>query len=208
MKPALLNEVRNLLAACTQLFFQLPDETIRPPRDSRALLRQALAASKDEQFTRWIAGYLSDNRRLGTPIAQRELAISLLDYCGVTVGEKTIKAAYKRLRDNLADYIRTSIYVVDPPVVLLTASDRERGFRQCATWQYPRANDGYSIPLDETGSRKPRELVKKAPYPRVYYFYRKSQVPRHFYDPAHDGDPDYVQGAPENDPELNGKGDE
>ena len=208
LKPALLNEVRNLLAACTQLFFQLPDETIRPPRDSRALLRQALAASKDEQFTRWIAGYLSDNRRLGIPIAQRELAISLLDYCGVTVGEKTIKAAYKRLRDNLADYIRTSIYVVDPPVVLLTASDRERGFRQCATWQYPRANDGYSIPLDETGSRKPRELVKKAPYPRVYYFYRKSQVPRHFYDPAHEGDPDYVQGAPEKDPELNGKGDE
>ncbi len=203
LSPSLLNEARNLLLGCTQLFFQLPDETIRPPKDSRALLRQALASSKDEQFTLWIAGYLADNRHLGTPIAQRELAISLLDYCGITVGEKTIKSAYKRIRDNLADYIRTSIYVVDPPVVLLTPSDRERGFRQCATWQYPRSSDGYSISLDDKGSRLPRELVRKAPYPRVYYFYRKSQVPRHFYDPAHEGDKDYVQAAPEIDPEIN-----
>lgn len=202
LTPSLLNEARNLLLGCVQLFLQLPEETIRPPKDSRALLRQALAASKDEQFTRWIAGYLSDRRHIGTPIAQRELAISLIDYCGLTVGEKTIKAAYKRIRENLQDYIRTSIYVLDPPVVLSTPSDRERRFRQCATWQYPKAPDGYSIATDQKGERLPRELVKKAPYPRVYYFYRKSHVPRHFYDPAHEGDPDYVQGAPERDPEA------
>jgi hypothetical protein len=165
-------------------------------------LRQALAASKDEQFTLWIAGFLADKRHVGTPIAQRELAISLLDYCGVTVGEKTLKAAYKRIRDNLQDYMRTSVYVVDPPVVLLTASDRERGYRQCAAWQYPRASDGYSIALDAEGNRLPREIVRKAPYPRVYYFYRKSRVPRHFYEQGHEGDADYVQGAPEVDPEL------
>lgn len=202
LPSALLNEARNLLLGCTQLFFQLPDETIRPPKDSRALLRQALAASKDEQFTRWIAEYLSDKRHIGLPIAQRELAISLLDYCGITVGEKTVKAAYKRIRDNLPDYIRTSIYVVDPPVVLLTPSDRERGFRQCATWQHPRGTDGYSVALDGKGCRLPRELVRKAPYPRVYYFYRKSAIPRHFFDPAHEGEKDYVQGAPEKDPEA------
>lgn len=202
LSPTLLNEARNLLLGCVRLFFQLPDETIRPPKDSRALLRQALAASKDEQFTRWIAEYLSDRRHLAIPIAQRELAISFLDYCGVTVGEKTLKSTYKRIRDNLQDYIRTSIYVVDPPVVLLTPSDRERGFRQCATWQYPRAADGYSIPLDTDGQREPRQLVRKAPYPRVYYFYLKARVPRHFYDPAHEGDRDYVQEAPNEDPEL------
>ena len=201
LSPALLNEARNLLLGCVRLFFQLPDETIRPPKDSRALLRQALAASKDEQFTRWISGYLADKRHLGQPIAQRELAISLLDFCGVTIGEKTVKDAYKRIRDNLTDYIRTSIYVVDPPVVLLTPSDRERGFRQCATWQFPRGTDGYSIPLDKDGNRPPRELVKKAPYPRVYYFYRKAKIPRHFYSPDHDGDDDYVQGPAAEDPE-------
>lgn len=201
LSPTLLNEARNLLVGCLQLFFQLPDETIRPPRDSRALLRQALAASKDEQFTRWIAGFLADKRHIATPIAQRELAISLLDYCGTTVGEKTLKSAYKRIRDNLQDYIRTSVYVVDPHVVLLTPSDRERSYRQCATWQYPRAKDGYSIALDENGNRMPRELVKKAPYPRVYYFYRKSRIPKHFYEPGHEGDEDYVQAAPETDPE-------
>ena len=201
LKPTLLNEARNLLLGCVQLYFQYPDETIRPPRDSRALLRQALAASKDEQFTLWIANYLADKRHIGIPIAQRELAISLLDHCGIVVGEKTIKAAYKRIRDNLNDYIRTSIYVVDPPVVLLTPSDRERGYRQCATWQYPRGTDGYSIPVDSEGRRLPREIVRKAPYPRVYYFYIRSRVPRHFYDPEYAGDKDYVQAAPDVDPE-------
>ena len=201
LPPALLNEARNFLLGCVQLFFQFPDETIRPPRDSRALLRQALAASKDEQFTRWIASYLSDQRHIGYPIAQRELAISLLDYCGITVGEKTLKAAYKRIRDNIDDYLRTSIYVVDPPVVLSTPTDRENGFRRCAAWQHPRGTDGYSIAIDSKGNRLPRELVKKAPYPRVYYFYRKNAIPRHFYDDAHAGDKDWVQAAPEEDPE-------
>ena len=204
LPPQLLNEARNLLIGCAQLFLQLPDETFMPPRDSRALLRQALAASKDEQFTRWIAWYLSDKRHLATPIAQRELAISLLDYCGITVGEKTLKAAYKRIRDNLDDYIRASIYTVDPPVVLLKPTDRENGYRRCAAWQYPRATDGWSIATDEDGNRLPRELVRKAPYPRVYYFYVKSKVPRNFYDKAHEGDPDYVQEAPEVDPESGG----
>jgi hypothetical protein len=142
-----------------------------------------------------------DGRHLGVPIAQRELAISLLDYCGVTVGEKTLKQTYKRLRDNLGDYIKTSIYVLDPPVVLETPTDREHGYRRCAAWQYPKAADGYSIALDASGNRLPRELVKKAPYPRVYCFYRKSKVPRHFFDVTKAGDPDYVQGAPEQDPE-------
>lgn len=201
LNPTLLNEVRNLLAECVRLFFQFPGETIRPPKDNRALLRQALAASKDEQFTHWISGFLMDGRHLGIPIAQRELAIALLDYCGIAIGEKTLKSAYKRIRDNLADYIHTSIYVVDPPVVLLTATDRENRFRRCAAWQHKINADG-SLQTERDGTRLPRELVKKAPYPRVYYFYRKGQVPRHFYDPAHEGDPDYVQPAPDTDPEL------
>ena len=68
---------------------------------------------------------------------------------------------------------------------------------------YPKNPDG-SIPLDENGNRVPRELVRKAPYPRVYYFYRKGTVPRNFYDESHghDGDKDYVQGAPDVDPEY------
>ena len=198
LPATLLNEARNLLLACVQLFFQLPDETIIPPKDSRALLRQALASSKDEQFTRWIAGYLSDKRHLGIPIAQRELAISLLDYCGITVGEKTIKASYKRIRDNLDDYLRTSVYILNPPVVLLTSTDRENGYRQCAAWQYPKDTDGFSIAVDSNGSRMPRELRQSK---RVYYFYVKSRIPRHFYDPAHVGDKDYVQAAPDTDPD-------
>lgn len=201
LPPALLNEARNFLIGCVQLFLQLPDETLRPPRDSRAMLRQALAASKDEEFTRWITGFLSDKRHIGLPIAQREMAISLLDYCGVTVGEKTIKGAYKRIRDNLDDFIRTSAYVKDPPVVLLKPTDRELGFRRTAAWMHPIRPDG-SILTDAEGNRLPRELVRKAPYPRVYYFYRKGHVPRNFSSKDHVGDRDYVQEAPPTDPEA------
>lgn len=202
LPPMLLNEARNLLLGCVQVFFQFPEETLRPPKDNRAMLRQSLAASKDKQFTQWIDGYLGKPCHRAQPIAQRELAISLLDYCGITVGEQTLKKAYKRIRENLDDYLRTSAYVCNPPVVLLTPTDLEQRYRQCAAWQYPRNEDG-SIPTDREGRRLPRELSKKAPYPRVYYFYRKSEVPRHRYDKtgAHDGDKDYVQGAPEHDPE-------
>lgn len=201
LSPALLNEARNLLLGCTQLFFQLPDETIRPPKDSRAMLRQALAASKDEQFTLWITQYLADKRHLGIPIAKRELAYSLLDYCGIVIGKKTVTAALRRIRDNLRDYIRTSVYVMNPDRVLLTDTDRDRGFRRCAAWTHQENPDG-SLKTDEKGNRLPRELIKKAPYQDVFYFYRRGRVPKHKYNPAHKGDPDYVQEAPDVDPEA------
>lgn len=204
LSPALLNEARNLLLGCVQLFFQYPEETMRPPKDSRAMLRQALASSRDEQFTRWIAGYLSDGRHIGIPIAQRELAISLLDYCGITVGRKTLDAAMARIRTHLDDYIRASIYVADPPVVWSRIqSDREKQYCSCPAWMHELNEDG-TVMTDRHGNRLPRVLIKKADYVRrVYYFYRKGHVPRNFYDKTggHNGDPDYVQGAPETDPE-------
>lgn len=200
LPPALMNEARNFLLGCVQFFFQYPDETLCPPRDSRAMLRQALAASKDEKFTKWITEYLSDSRHLGLPISQRELAISLLDYCETTIGERTMKSAFRRIRDNLDDFIKTSIYVVDPTVVLLTPTDMDKKFRRCAAWQHQMNPDG-TIATDKAGNRLPRVLEKKV-QPRVYYFYKKAEVPRHMYDPAHEGDPDYVQAAPEVDPEA------
>lgn len=200
LPAALLNEARNLLLGCVQLFFTFPDETIKPPKDSRALLRQALAASKDEQFTRWIAAYLADPRHLGQPIAHRELAISLLDYCGITVGEKTLKAAYKRIRDNLDDYLKTSIYVSNPPVVLLTRTDLQNKFRRCAAWLHPMNKDG-TIKCDEKGNRLAREL-NKSEQVRVFYFYRKGAIPFNQYDCEHIGDKNYVQPAADVDPET------
>ena len=200
LPPALLNEARNFLIGCVQLFMQLPDETLRPPRDSRALLRQALAASKDEQFTRWMAAYLADKRHIGIPIAHQELAISLLDYCGTVVGEKTMRAAMKRIRDNMEDYLRTSVYVMNPPVVLLTRTDLMKGFRRCAAWMHEMNPDG-TIKTDKDGNRLPR-VLEKLKQPRVFYFYRKGHVPFNQYDEAHTGDKDYVQASPEKDLEA------
>ena len=203
LKAPVLNEARNHMLCCVQLFLQLPEETIRPPKDSRALLRQALAASRDEEFTRWIDGYLRDRRHLGIPIAKRELAYSLLDYCGTVIGRKTLTAALKRIRENLPDYMRSSVYVCNPRRVLLTQTDEDRGFRRCAAWAHQENPDG-TLKTDADGNRLPRVLVKKAPYQDVFYFYRKGTIPRHKYSEAHVGDPDYVQPAPERDPEADG----
>ena len=200
LPPQILNDARNLLLQCCQLFLQLPEVTFTPPRDSRALLRQALAASKDEQFTRWIAGYLSDKRHLGIPIAERELIISLLDFCGIEVGAKTLLSGRARIKNNLDEYLRTSPYVANPNIVMHSNTDHQCGYRRCATWQYP-MNPDKTIKTDKDGNRLPRELVKKAPYLKTYYFYRKGQVPFHDFDPAHIGDKDYVQPAPETDPD-------
>jgi hypothetical protein len=201
LSPTHLNEARNLLLGCVQLFFQLPEETIRPPKDSRAMMRQALAASKDEEFTKWISAYLRDQRHLGIPIAKRELAYSLLDYCGTVIGKQTTTAALKRIRENLPDYLRTSVYIMNPRKVLLTQTDEDRGFRRCAAWTHQENPDG-TLAVDEHGNRLPRVLKKTAPYQDVYYFYRKGTIPKHKFNVAHIGDPDYVQGAPETDPEA------
>ena len=201
LSPQILNDARNLLLQCCQLFLQLPEVTFTPPRDNRALLRQALAASRDEQFTRWIAGYLSDKRHLGIPIAERELIISLLDFCGIEVGAKTLLSGRTRLKNNLDEYLRTSPYVANPNIVMHSNTDHQCGYRRCATWQYP-MNPDKTIKTDKDGNRLPRELVKKAPYLKTYYFYRKGKVPFHDFDPAHIGDKDYVQPAPDTDPEA------
>ncbi len=199
LSAPLLNEARNLLLGCVQLFFQFPDETMRPPKDSRAMLRQALAASKDKQFTHWITEYLSDERHLGLPIAQRELAISYLDFCGVMVGEKTLKSAMTRIEKNLYNYIQTSVYVVNPPIVCFTETDVDNKFRRTAAWWHELNPDG-TIKCDSEGNRLPRVLDKKKQY-KTYYFYHKTNIPANKYDAAHIGDPDYVQPAPEIDPE-------
>lgn len=201
LPASILNDARNLLIGCTQLFLSMPDETLRPPKDSRAMLRQALASSKDEEFTRWIAGYLMDKRHIGIPIAKRELAISLLDYCGIAVGEKSLTAAHNRIKNNLEDYLRSSMFVVDPPIVFKTETDKQKRARCTPAWLTP-LNKDKTPQTDADGNRLPRELDKSKPA-LVYYFYRKGRVPFHGFDAsgAHDGDPDYVQAAPETDPD-------
>jgi hypothetical protein len=165
-------------------------------------LRQALAASKDEQFTLWISQYLLDKRHIGVPIAYQELVISLLDYCGIEVGRKTITSAQARIRKHLADFLSSSIYVCNPPIVLLTRTDKMKKYRRCAAWMHP-MNPDDTIKTDEKGNRLPRELNKKN-QTQVFYFYKKSAIPFNPYDDAHIGNDDYVQPAPETDPELEG----
>ena len=157
----------------------------------------------DIQFIEWISKYLIDERHIGLPIAQRELAISLLDHCGITVNDKTMKTAMNRIEKNIYDYLETSVYVVNPSIVWKTTTDVKNKFRRTAAWWHELNPDG-TVKCDNDGNRLPRVLDKKHQY-KTYYFYLKDTKPKYPYDDsgAHDGNPDYVQAAPDVDPEIN-----
>ena len=174
------------------------EKTISFFRNNRYIKNRVSKKSKDNEFDgqlkKWLYCYLIDkenNPHFGQPVTPQELAISLLDYCKIPVDKKSIDSAKERLR-NLEKYL-PPIYEMNPPEILLNPTDRDRGYRSCAAWQYPINEEG-RIKTDEEGNRQPRELEKNK---RVHYFYRKSQKPRYYYDPAHKGDSEYVQEAPE-----------
>lgn len=158
----------------------------------------------DALFIEWISKYLidrEDNPHFGQPIAQREFAISFLDYCGVSINNKSINAAYTRIHKNLEAYINASNYVMNPSIVFCSDTDKNNKMRTTPAWMHPKNKDDGSIKTDSEGKRIPRILTSC----RTYYFYRKDQVPRYKYDKSgtHDTDPDYVQAAPKVDPEIN-----
>lgn len=203
LPPQYLNEAYNLLIAFTQFFLMYPDETIRPPRDSRAMLRQALAASKDKQFTKWASEYFADKRHRGY-IDLDAIAISLCDYCGIVPGKKTISAARKRFVAKVRDFLQTyNQYVVNPSVALDTATDRDTtrngalGWHRGRAWVTPTDADGQPL-TDENDNRVPRKLMANR---RCVYICDADAVPAFPFDPAHIGDKDYVQPVSFTDPE-------
>jgi hypothetical protein len=90
--------------------------------------------------------------------------------------------------------------VKNPPIVLQTRTDKQNGFRRCPAWQHPMNPDG-TIQTDEQGNRLPR-MLDKSHQREVIYFYPKARIPFNPLDPAHIGDMDYVQPAPDTDPEA------
>lgn len=166
----------------------------------------------DRQFLDWISRYLidrNDNPHFGIPIAYREFAISYLDYYHTPVNKKSLNHVYSLIRKNLEEYLKTTDIVCNPPVVLSASSYSDTGSPQRAAWQYPiNKNDG-SIKVDKQGNRLSRILNNKKQC-RCLYFYRKSEIPTHPYVNAnkgnldrHIGDKNYVQPAPDTDPDVN-----
>lgn len=166
----------------------------------------------DRQFLDWISRYLidrNDNPHFGIPIAYREFAISYLDYYHTPVNKKSLNHVYSLIRKNLEEYLKTTDIVCNPPVVLSASSYSDTGSPQRAAWQYPiNKNDG-SIKVDKQGNRLSRILNNKKQC-RCFYFYRKSEIPTHPYVNAnkgnldrHIGDKNYVQPAPDTDPDVN-----
>lgn len=165
------------------------------------LVRRRSNDDLEKRFNHWLDCYLidrKDNPHFGQPIAYQELAISLLDYCGLPVNSESISLAYSSLRDNLDKYIRKSDFVCNPGgIVLTTQTQLKNGYLAGKAWQYRRKKDG-SIPERPKGKRIPRTIQS---CPKMFYFYRKDEVPQYSMSKEHIGDPNYVQPANDVDPE-------
>ena len=146
----------------------------------------SLIEADDIEFVNWLDCYLVDskeNPHFGIPISHNELAISYFDFIGRDINSKTLTTSVKRsIKKNLLKYLPDT-YVCNPPIVLKTNADRKSKMRCCATWEYPTNKDG-SIRTDKAGNRLPRELSKRF-FPKCFYFYRKNEVPHHYYDEKH-----------------------
>lgn len=216
LSDELLNEERNLLLACAQFFFQHPADTILPPTESRSMRRELYAMTKDSGLTDWLLAYFEDtpdNAHFGQPIPPVEMAISLLDSEGDGVTNASVEKAKKRITKYLKPCLNRMGVVMDPDVVLNTASYRRHGGRHMRAWLTQLDAEGKPIEVKiknkyrqdvSTGERVPRELSNHI---FVHYFYRNrpGDVPTNPYDPGHEGDSSYVQGALEVDPEAKEK---
>lgn len=217
LPPQLLNELQNMLLAMAQFYLQHPNETIIPPTESRSLRRELYAMTKDSGLTDWLVTYFEDvpdNPHIGQPIPPQEMAISLLDAEGEGVTNETIEKAKKRIAKYLKPCLNRMGIVMDPDVVLNTASYRRSGGRRMRAWLTQL--DGLGRPIEKTvknqyrhevstGERVPREL--SAQHTFVHYFYRNRPgfVPTKPYTAGKEYEEGYVQAAPEKDPEEGGE---
>ncbi|MCI6830100.1 MAG: hypothetical protein MR924_12760, partial [Prevotella sp.] len=209
----LLNELRNLLLACAQFFFQHPTDTILPPTESRSMRRELYAMTKDSALTDWLIAYFEDtpdNPHFGQPIPPQEMAISLLDSESEAVNYTSIEKAKKRIMKYLKPCLNRMGVVMDPDVVLNTASYRRHGGRHMRAWLTQLDADGKPIEQTvknkyrreiSTGMRVPREMSQHI---FVHYFYRNrpGEVPTKPIEEGHEGDKEYVQPAAAVDPEA------
>ena len=209
----LLNELRNMLLACAQFFFQHTTDTILPPTESRSMRRELYAMTKDSALTDWLIAYFEDtpdNPHFGQPIPPQEMAISLLDSESEAVNYTSIEKAKKRIMKYLKPCLNRMGVVMDPDVVLNTASYRRHGGRHMRAWLTQLDAEGKPIEQTvknkyrreiSTGMRVPREMSQHI---FVHYFYRNrpGEVPTKPLEEGHEGDKDYVQPAASVDPEA------
>lgn len=214
LPPHLLNEAQNLMVACAQFYLQHPGEVILPPTETRSLRRELYAMTKDGALTDWLVQYFEDipnNPHIGQPIAPQEMAISLLDSEGESVCFDSIEKAKKRIAKSLKPCLNRMGIVMDPDVVLTTASYRRHGGRQARAWLT--VLDAGGKPVEKTvknqyrrevstGERVPRELSQHV---FVHYFYRNRPggIPANPYTVGKEYEEGYVQAAAKEDPERN-----
>lgn len=208
----LLNELRNLLLACAQFFFQQPTDTIMPPTETRSMRREIYAMNKDGGLTDWLLQYFEDtpdNPHFNQPIAPQEMAISLLDNEEKAVNEASIEKTWMRIKKALKPCLNKMGVVMDPDVVLDMPSYRSMRHRKMRAWMTQLDVDGKPIMKKELKDGRKIKTDERAerilgPHVDVHYFYRNrpGEIPAKAYDPKHPYDKGYVWAAKEKDPEV------
>ena len=213
LPPHLLNEAQNMMLAFAQFYLQHPNDIILPPSETRSLRRELYAMTKDSGLTDWLLRYFEDapdNPHIGQPIAPQEMAISLLDSEDDSICYDAIEKAKKRIAKYLKPCLNRMGIVMDPDVVLTTASYRRHGGRQARAWVT--VLDATGKPVEQTvknkyrhevstGERVPRELSQHV---YVHYFYRNRPggIPANPYTVGKEYEEGYVQAAAKEDPEA------
>jgi hypothetical protein len=211
----LRNELRNMLIAFAQFYLQHPGEVIVPPTEARSLRRELYAMTKDGALTDWLTTYVEDtpsNPHIGQPIPPQEMAISLLDSEHESVSYEAIEKAKKRISKVLKPCLNKMGIVMDPDAVLNTTAYRRNGGRYARAWITVLDSNGKPVEKTvknqyrrevSTGERVPRELSQ---HTFVHYFYRNRPgcVPTNPPTKGKEHNPDYVQAAPDTDPEADG----
>lgn len=214
LPPHLLNELQNMLLAFAQFYLKYPNDRIIPPTESRSMRRELYAMTKDAPLTDWLVRYFEDtpdNPHIGQPIAPQEMAISLLDSEGDGVNYDSIEKAKKRIAKSLKPCLNRMGIVMDPDVVLNTATYRRQGGRRARSWLTLLDQNGKPIEQTaknkyrhevSTGKRVPRELSQQPIY--VHYFYRNRPggIPANPYTVGKEYEEGYVQAAAPHDPEA------
>lgn len=215
LPPELLNELRNLLIACAQFFFQHPTGTIIPPAETRSMRRDLYAMTKDSGLIDFLLQYFEDkpdNPHFNQPIPPTEMAIALLDFEEKDVNKENIEKAKNRVKvTRIKACLSRMGIVADPDVVLDQPSYRRHHGRSMRAWETQldektgrplmkttMSEYRHEVNTDEKADRKLSDIPKL-----VHYFYhnRPGEIPTHPYDPKHPYDKGYVWAAKEQDPE-------
>lgn len=125
-----LNAMLNCMAYSIQFFMKVGDR-IQPPM--RELKNRQLISTTGKKFVEWANEFFSHDYHFNCPLDRDTMFEDYIDYCEVSSFKKD-KFAVSTFKDKLEKYCNHCGYIMNPPVVLRTDSDRKRKEMRVKAW--------------------------------------------------------------------------